>query len=81
LLSKYIVVNRVVIDRNLQFFSKLNKKNDKIEEEIDYYDLLYGDDNLNIENFKDVQNGLLVRQKMVTDKLNAKKAEKIENEE
>lgn len=81
ILQKYIVVNRVVTDKNLQFFSKELKREEKIEEEIDYYELLYGDDNLNIENFKNVENGMLMRQKLAHDKMKSMQEAKIEKEE
>ena len=77
-LQKYIVINKVVTDKNLKFFSKALIREEKIEEEIDYYDLLYGDDNLNIENFKNVENGMMMRQTLVHKKMKSMK--KIENE-
>ena len=81
LLLKYIVVNRCVTDKNMQFFSKKIRKLEESDEEIDYYDMLYGDDNLNIENFKDVENGMMLRQKMAHDKLKSKQAAKFEDDE
>lgn len=78
-LQKYIVINKVVTDKNLKFFSKALNREEKIEEEIDYYDLLYGDDNLNINNFKNVENGMLLRQTAVHNKMKSMK--KIENEQ
>jgi len=70
--NKYIVVNRVLVDPYLQLFHKAIARNQPMEsDEIDYYSLFHGaDDNLNINKFKDTENGLLMRQKETLNKIN-----------
>jgi len=81
----YLILNRALVDSRMELFFKLNERDrnreDVTETDSTHYKILQEDEELKIENFKGVPNGMKLRQEIYYQKLNdIKNKEQVEQE-